>query len=164
MNPYLAMPTSPHAAGYHALGAPGHARKVRRWPWAAGGVLVGLILGVGIAGAGGGNTAAPATAPVYAPAAPVQAAPAELADKPSVEGIGDGIWEVGVDLQPGKYKTAGPEDNALGQCYFSRLETGDGSIGDIIANNLTEGPATVTIKSSDGMFESKGCQPWQKTG
>ena len=68
-------------------------------------------------------------------------------------------------MQPGKYKTAGPsDDNAIGQCYYARHKTGDGSLGDIIDNNLTEGGATVTIKPSDGMFETTGCQPWVKTG
>jgi hypothetical protein len=34
--------------------------------------------------------------------------------------------------------------------------TADGSVGDILDNNNSQGPVTVTIKESDGYFETQG--------
>lgn len=73
--------------------------------------------------------------------------------------FGEGVWEVGVDIAAGKYKTTGSDGYG---CYYARLKTGDGSLGDIIDNNDTDGPATVTIKSSDGYFDTSGCAAWSK--
>lgn len=39
---------------------------------------------------------------------------------------------------------------------------GDGAVGDIIDNNNSKGPVTVTIKESDGYFETQGCADWVK--
>jgi hypothetical protein len=39
-----------------------------------------------------------------------------------------------------------------------------GNIDSIIANNNTAGNSTVTIKKSDGAFETSGCTPWTKHG
>jgi hypothetical protein len=156
----------------------------RRWPWAVGGLALGLFIG-SVSGAAGSSTstvtaasAAPArtvtvTAPapppetitVTAPAAPpVQAEPPAAAPSGPLTTFGDGVWEVGVDVAAGKYKTAGPASGGIGMCYHARLKTNDGSLGDIIANNVSQGPVTVTIKPGDGYFETTGCQDWVKVG
>jgi hypothetical protein len=78
--------------------------------------------------------------------------------------IGAGVHVVGVDIQPGNYRTAGPVDSVIPNCYWARLKNTDGEFGAIIANGNTEGRATVTIKKTDGAFETTGCQPWTKAG
>ena len=98
------------------------------------------------------------TAPAPAAPAVAEPAPAEAPAGPLTT-FGAGTWEVGVDIQPGRYKTTGPDESGLG-CYYSRLETGDGSLGDIIDNNISQGPVTVTIQDTDGLFETSGCAGW----
>lgn len=95
--------------------------------------------------------------PSFPPAPP--AVPAQVAGGP-LTSFGDGTWEVGVDIEPGKYKTPGPRGSG---CYYERQGGDDGSFSDIIDNNFAEGPATVTIKASDKFFETSGCD-WAKVG
>lgn len=106
-------------------------------------------------------TASPRTAPSYSP--PVTVAPtAPTAPEGS---IADGTYEVGVDVAPGKYKTAGPADTRYWpMCYWARLKDTTGDRGTIIANDNIKGQTTVTIKESDGAFETSGCAPWVKIG
>lgn len=66
---------------------------------------------------------------------------------------GEGVYEVGVDIQPGKYKTDGGSS-----CYWSRLAK-DGE--DILDNHLGDGPNTVLVKESDGFLELARCT-WKK--
>ena len=65
--------------------------------------------------------------------------------------FGNGVWEVGVDIQPGKYKTAGTTD-----CYWSKLTAS----GDIIDNDIVDGPSTVIIEGSVFTFTSSDCGTW----
>jgi hypothetical protein len=106
--------------------------------------------------AGQFGTACPATAvPGPTPAAAPAGTPATT--------IGDGTYVVGVDIQPGTYRTAGPaEDAPVKMCMWSRRKDTSGEFTSVIATNIAQGPTTVTIKPSDGAFESRGCSPWAK--
>ncbi|MGW7267954.1 hypothetical protein [Streptomyces sp. NPDC054842] len=77
---------------------------------------------------------------------------------------GDGTFVVGADVKPGTYKTAGAEESVIPNCYWARLKGTSGSFNDIIANDNSEGPTTVTISSSDGAFKTTGCKTWKKVG
>lgn len=77
---------------------------------------------------------------------------------------GDGTFVVGTDIKAGTYKTAGPADSAIPNCYWARLKGTSGAFEDILANGNTGGPATVTIRSGDAAFETSGCETWQKVG
>ncbi len=74
--------------------------------------------------------------------------------------IGEGNYEVGVDVQAGRYKTSVPDDEL---CYWARNK--DDSGDSIIANELQDGPAqmSVTIKKGE-FFETSGCGTWTKVG
>jgi hypothetical protein len=72
---------------------------------------------------------------------------------------GDGTYEVGVDIKPGKYKTVGGEG-----CYWARLSNLDGGFEAIIANEFSNGRQTVTVKKSDRGFKTSGCGEWTKVG
>jgi hypothetical protein len=63
---------------------------------------------------------------------------------------------VGTDIQPGTYRTR----SASSGCYWERLSGFGGSMGEILANENTDGPAVVTIASSDKGFKSQGCGTW----
>lgn len=69
---------------------------------------------------------------------------------------GDGTYEVGVDVNPGRYKTAGGE-----MCYWAKLRNDAGQ--DIIANDLGAGPKTAVLTAGT-LFQSKGCGSWTRAG
>lgn len=73
--------------------------------------------------------------------------------------FGDGTFQVGRDIVAGTYQNSGG-----GQCYWARLSGGGGGLGDIIANDNTTGPTTVTIGDSDWGFKSSRCGTWTKVG
>ena len=72
--------------------------------------------------------------------------------------IGDGLYQVGKDMAPGRYHTNG--SGADGNCYYAELNSSD--TFDIADNNNTSGPATIDVSSA--YFESNGCGTWQKVG
>lgn len=67
---------------------------------------------------------------------------------------GDGVYVVGVDIEPGRYRSDGGSS-----CYWARL-TADGT--DIIDNYLGDGQAVVTVQATDGLLEVSGCAPFTK--
>lgn len=71
--------------------------------------------------------------------------------------IGEGTFIVGDDISPGRYKARADQD---GSCYWAQLMDDTGDSDSIIANNISEGASSVTIKSSDGAFETSGCTLW----
>ena len=68
----------------------------------------------------------------------------------------DGTHVVGTDIQPGIYRTRVGSD----YCYWERLSGFGGTFGEIIANDITVGPAVVTISASDKGFYSSDCGTW----
>jgi len=70
--------------------------------------------------------------------------------------FGPGTFRVGTDIQPGTYQNS---DSSAG-CYWARLSGFGGTLGEIIANNLTYGIDTVTISSTDVGFTSQQCGIW----
>lgn len=149
----------------------------KHWPWykTAGlalGVLVVLIVVASCMGAlargttsyrapGSGGVAglpvpSPAAAAPRTEYAPAPAAPVSPGVTPAVSsGIGDGTYEVGAEIQPGKYKTTGGSG-----CYWARQSSADE--GDIISNHFGNGPTTVVLKASDKFFRTSGCDGWSK--
>jgi hypothetical protein len=163
-----------------------------KWPWFVSGfaVLLGLVIAIAgvVSGQQPSNTATAAPAPqtvtqTVTEPAPTQAvktvtaspqtvtktvtktmtktvpAPAEE-QSPASGGVGDGTYMVGTDIKPGTYHTTGAVGGSLGNCYFARLSSTNTS--DIIDNNNSTGPMTVTIASSDAAFETSGCESWVK--
>ncbi|GAA5120583.1 hypothetical protein [Pseudonocardia adelaidensis] len=150
---------------YPPAPAPAPEKRRRRWPWVLLGVPIGMFVMLLLIGIGNGPTRATAPTTPAASGGSVSAATADApeAAPPAPSGplttFGPGTFEVGVDIEPGKYKTTGPDGP---NCYYARLKTGDGSMGDILDNNNSQGPVTVTIKESDGYFETQGCADWVK--
>jgi TolA-binding protein len=71
--------------------------------------------------------------------------------------FGNGTWEVGVDIEPGRYRTD-PGD----RCYWARLrDRSGGGSQSIIANNNPRGEQEIVhIAASDAYFESSRCGRW----
>jgi hypothetical protein len=99
-------------------------------------------------------TAHPRARPLPAPAA-APALPPGLATT-----FGAGKFVVGTDIAPGTYRTTGPSGRL--DCYWERLKPTNGAANSIIANNLGQGPATVTIDARDGAFQTRWCATWTK--
>jgi hypothetical protein len=89
------------------------------------------------------------------------AAPAKQTGSPKTSMSGDGMYKVGIDIQPGTYKSTG---NAEGACYWERSKDALHGLGSITGNDNVTGTALVTVRSSDAYFKSQGCGDWHKTG
>ena len=79
--------------------------------------------------------------------------------------IGNGTFIVGVDIDPGTYRSAGPSNPDVPFCSYARLRDAGGGIlnvDNVLDIQNVQGPGVVTIQTSDGGFFSQGCQPWEK--
>ncbi|MEV0842003.1 hypothetical protein AB0I55_20885 [Actinocatenispora sera] len=149
---------------------------------ALGGVVVlclfGSVLVAAVGGDDGPKAAAPSDATTQAAAdapdttepettEPDSPSPSPAPKKTKPAGpagtFGDGQWLVGRDIKAGTYRTAGPEDNGVGLCYWERAKNASGELDAIIANGDPTGPANLTV--NDGEYvKSTGCQTWHLAG
>ena len=74
--------------------------------------------------------------------------------------VSDGIYEVGADVEAGRYKTTGPEAGSR-SCYQARLSDDSGRSSAIISNDIADGPSSVTIQAGEFVKFSGGCT-WTK--
>ena len=79
-------------------------------------------------------------------------------DLPGRAPAGDGVFVVGLDIDPGTYRS-----NNTGSCYWARLRSfaQDGT-DSIIGNDNSRGPAIVTIAPGDVGFKSSRCNSWER--
>jgi hypothetical protein len=108
-------------------------------------------------GASAGLASADPPAPPPAPAPPPGQAPAAPAGGPKMTIDHDGVFNVGTDIVPGTYTSAGPV--GTGVCYWKRL--GDDA-KQPIDNAMSKKPQIVKIDPTDKTFKTSGCQAWQK--
>lgn len=119
-------------------------------------------------------TAPPATSPPATSAPPATGAPVPSTGAPATGLPQDGTSTdllgafgsmrtlvVGVDIQPGTYRTTGPI-TGVDKCYWARLKSTGGDVGDVIAAGLPPGPTSVTILATDKGFQTAGCAEWTK--
>ena len=179
--------TSPEYKPHHAAGSPRPPR--RRWflrPWFVG--LLGFILGALIIGGTARSTktvvktvpgptvtknvpgptgvqkvpgpTVTKKVPVPGPTVTKQV-PAPAPAQPA--SFSDGTYVIGTDIQPGVYKTSGPDStNIVGSCYWARLASLDTS--NINHNNNISGPTTIQLQSGDKALELSGGCNWHKVG
>lgn len=141
--------------------------KRRAWPWILG-VIAAFIVGALAGNAAGTENAnsnqARETITVGVPdGQPAAEAPAEAPAEPAgpATTMSSGTYQVGVDVQAGQYKTAGPEASDSLGCYWARLRDDSGNLDSIITNQNLTGPGSVTI--NDGEFvELSGDCTWTK--
>jgi hypothetical protein len=67
---------------------------------------------------------------------------------PDPNSFSSGTYEVGVDIQPGRYRSPGGDG-----CYWARLDGGQ----EIIDNNLSDGPTVFDVAESDVFVELSRC-------
>lgn len=91
--------------------------------------------------------ASPSTQPTL-PTAPAPSGPATT--------IPPGIYAVGEDILPGRYRSAGGSF-----CYWATLRGRSGEFDEIIANDISEGGAQIVeIGEEVAYFETNGCATW----
>jgi hypothetical protein len=74
--------------------------------------------------------------------------------------FGGGTYFVGTDIAAGTWKSSGGSG-----CYWERESGFSGTSDDIIANDFTNTPTIVTIKSTDRGFKAtENCGTWTKIG
>lgn len=160
-------------------GKPSPTNKIMKRVGIAGAFLVTLVVGISIGNSGDNPTpaasvAAPATATtappsitpyrapshVYsAPAAPAPAVETKQA-APAATTITNGTYEIGTEVQPGKYKSAGPESSIIPLCYVD-VQRGKHYLAQETSN---EGQVRIEIPASwkGALLEVSGCQPLVK--
>ncbi|MBW3547687.1 MAG: hypothetical protein KY452_06080 [Actinobacteria bacterium] len=70
--------------------------------------------------------------------------------------IPPGIYAVGEDILPGRYRSAGGSF-----CYWATLRGRSGEFDEIIANDISEGGAQIVeIGEEVAYFETNGCATW----
>lgn len=77
---------------------------------------------------------------------------------------GSGIFAIGPEKAPGRYRTEGPTGaNPVG-CYYAllRAPTSD-SLDNIIDNNIVQGPGFADLVEGQ-FFETTSCQQWVRVG
>ena len=124
-------------------------------------ICVLWLVGIGIAGSQA--TPSLSTTPTVGavPAAQTNAPAAPAKPAGPATSVGDGTYEVGVDVVAGRYKTQGPTDDLFKNCYWQRTKDDSGQFRSIIANGNTQGPGSVTIKAGEFFQTSGGCV-WTK--
>ncbi len=72
--------------------------------------------------------------------------------------FGEGTFIVGVDIQPGTYRSSEGDG-----CYWARLSGFGGTIREVIANDFrSSGRARVQIRARDTGFTSSNCGTWSR--
>jgi hypothetical protein len=71
---------------------------------------------------------------------------------------GDGDFQVGTEVKPGTYRTSGNTD---GMCYWERAKDASGDTDSLLANDNVSGASYVTVKATDKIFKSSGCEDWE---
>lgn len=69
----------------------------------------------------------------------------------------NGLFDIGKDVQPGTYRTEGPDGSNAGGCYWARST----STGDLIQNGVVNEPGTVSVRPGE-RIDSTGCLPWKR--
>jgi hypothetical protein len=74
---------------------------------------------------------------------------------------GEGTFLVGVDIQPGTYRTSAADS---GNCYYEVDRDLKGGLNSIITNDNTSGPTVVQIPATAKAFTDSGCNGWTRIG
>lgn len=137
-------------------------KKTRRWPWLVGGLLVAAVA-IGVAVTPERSLDAGALPPLQTDTQAAAPAPAPEPAGPGTE-MSAGMYQVGVDVAAGRYKTPGPGSaDVLDMCYFARLSDDSGQFDAIIANGNLQGPGSLTVKAGEFVELTGGCV-WSRVG
>ncbi len=148
----------------------------RNGPWKVAGVTAGLIvvalvlvtvIGTSLGSGGTVESRGPLEEPSMASdlpsnvpdSLPTTASPTATTESPRpATTIPPGIYAVGEDILPGRYRSDGGS-----LCYWATLRDTTGEFDSIIANNLSDGGAQIVeIGPGAPYFETSGCGTWRQ--
>ncbi|MER6576211.1 hypothetical protein [Nonomuraea sp. NPDC001023] len=92
---------------------------------------------------------------------PAQTGPTQPGPAQPGSTAGMRTFVVGVDMQPGTYRTTGPVAGST-NCFWARLNSTSPDLGSVINAGAPTGPASVTIEPGDKAFQTAGCAQWTK--
>jgi len=120
-----------------------------------------IIYAAGYAtGGGSGSTNTPtAIKTVIETHKEVEVPTVEETEEPAPSGFSAGVYQVGVDIKAGKYRTGNPGGDT---CYYAKLANLDGGLDSILANNNIEGPGIMSVSKGDSFIEFTGNCVWDK--
>lgn len=128
-------------------------------------VLDGIVVAVALGTVGVAGVAVALGSLLTAPEPPAPVAPASVSPNVSVPGrvldaVDDGVWQIGVDVAPGTYTSAGPLPGTSCRHALRPARTG----GNLTPTMVAPGPATVLLTTDDGWFATSGCATWRRVG
>jgi hypothetical protein len=74
---------------------------------------------------------------------------------------GNGVFQVGAEVAPGTYKSAGPSP-AGGMCSWTTHSSLGVSMDDIVDGNASTGQIYAQIPATVKAFETVGCSTWSR--
>ncbi|MDQ2875788.1 MAG: hypothetical protein M3Y33_13765 [Actinomycetota bacterium] len=177
MNPQqpAAYPPLPPQAPSQGHKAPSERRWLIPVLAAAGGVVLGALIGVpaGRASAGpdrvvteygGLVTVTPAVTVTARPSAAVHQAPRGPGTTMGAGGA-SGVYVVGADIKAGTWHTSGAVGGTGGNCYVALLSAlTAANDSNIISNDDITGPDTITVGAGVKAVQVNGCETWVRTG
>lgn len=128
-----------------------------------------VVISVLATACGGGSTT-PTTAPTTAPPATSGALPTVVQvpidqTPPTTEAppgplttFGPGTYDIGTDVAPGTYKSAGPLESVSPLCYWDT----ESAAGAIDGQGVTPAGPSRAVLRKGMVFTSSGCQDWHK--
>ncbi len=137
------------------------------WPWlvlTVAGIVVTAVAAIvaTVSGSDSGESGPPAatrvtvTATQFETKTVTETVSAKPPSGPLAE-FSDGLFEVGKDVQPGTYRTDGPDGSNSGGCYWSRSD----ARGTVLQNGVVTDKGTVTVRTGE-RIDSAGCLPWRR--
>lgn len=144
----------------HSHARPVTARRKRKiWPWVVIAVVV-LLFGSCAAIVTGAAKNQVATPSVTGPASVAESVATSTQAVASKVSFGNGQWSVPDEVDPGIYRSPGPDTNdSIKLCYVDTTPT---TGGNIIAQQVSDdGPVRITVKAGQTVKVS-GCQLFQK--
>lgn len=73
--------------------------------------------------------------------------------------VDGGVYEIGVDINAGRWRTAGASDPDIPLCYYSTTPTPDGG-SNIDQQGVTEGGPAIVDLPAGQFFHTSGCLEW----
>lgn len=172
-NPY-AQPAPQQPTPYQAGGSDFSTGQKPSRPWLIPVIAVATFLaglGIGILTKGDPPIPAPTPVPPVTVTATTQPPPVKVTvtvtqrgggttTKPTTQSggsFGDGIWQIGTDIQPGDYISTVPSGSS---CYIALLRTRNEK--DVLTSDTAPSGkrVTVTVPDRDAFFLSRGCGTW----
>lgn len=101
------------------------------------------------------------------------AAIAPATAQPGAQVAGNGVFQVGQEIEPGTYRSQGPSNplilvlgdvSPISLCSWSLHSTPAATDADLTNAGNSLGPALVNIPATAVAFKTQNCQPWTRSG